>query len=190
MIDSSAENFDSFNFTSIEALQRGANVFYNYTGEKECLDVTADQSEGLDDSGWTIQTCIDMPMPMGDDPAQSCFSWENWWKQGHTDFCKKEYNLTPQYDFALDFFGGRDVNLDWSHYSNIIFSNGDLDPWHAGGVTEDVMPNNPIIWIEKSGHHLDLRLPNVLDPPAVTAARAQEEKWLKTWIEDYQGDMN
>jgi len=166
-------------------------VFYNYTADpKFCLDVTTDQSSGLDDSGWTIQTCIDMPMPMGDDPAQSCFSWENWWKQGHTDFCMKEYGLTPQYDFALDFFGGRDVNLDWSHYSNIIFSNGDLDPWHAGGVKEDVMPNNPIIWIEKSGHHLDLRLPNVLDPPAVTAARVQEEKWLKTWIEDYQGNMD
>jgi len=65
----------SFNFTAIQALKRGASVFYNYTGSMNCLNLTEDTSSGLDDSGWTIQTCIDMPMPMGDDPSDTCFTW-------------------------------------------------------------------------------------------------------------------
>jgi hypothetical protein len=32
--------------------------------------------------------------------------------------------MTPKYDWALDFFGGRDVSKDFASYSNIVFSNG------------------------------------------------------------------
>jgi hypothetical protein len=37
--------------------------------------------------------------------------------------------------WVLDTFGGRNVKKDFSLYSNIIFTNGDVDPWKAGGVT-------------------------------------------------------
>ena len=30
--------------------------------------------------------------------------------------------MTPKYDWALDFFGGRDVSKDFASYSNIVFS--------------------------------------------------------------------
>ena len=71
--------------------------------------------------------------------------------------------------------------------SNIIFSNGDLDPWHAGGVTFDVSPNTHYVLIEKSAHHLDLRLPNELDPISVTVARTYEMNLIAKWIDEYQG---
>jgi lysosomal Pro-X carboxypeptidase len=48
------------------------------------------------------------------------------------------------------------------------------------------MVNNEVIVIEKSGHHLDLRTPNVADPPSVTDARAKEFKLITGYIEDYQ----
>jgi lysosomal Pro-X carboxypeptidase len=48
--------------------------------------------------------------------------------------------------------------------SNIIFSNGELDPWHAGGVLTNVSERSIAIYIEDSAHHLDLRLPNDADP--------------------------
>ena len=86
-------------------------MYYNHTGKNasDCLDLkTSDcQVEGifndcghkfnsssqiisagaLDDSGWTVQTCSEFPMPMGDDPAQSCFTWDNWDKDAFTTMC-------------------------------------------------------------------------------------------------------
>lgn len=81
------------------------------------------------------------------------------------------------------------MNLDFSSSSNIIFSNGELDPWHAGGVVEDVMENNVVLMIPKSAHHLDLRTPNAADPPSVTQARDIETMHIKQWIEDYQNQI-
>ena len=103
-------------------------------------------------------------MPMGDDPAESCFTWTNWDEDAFTANCQTNYGMTPKYDWALDYFGGRNVAKDFAGSSNIIFSNGDLDPWHAGGVLENSMVNNVVIYIKNSAHHLDLRLPNVADP--------------------------
>ena len=57
------------------------------------------------------------------------------------------------------------------HVSNIIFSNGVIDPWAAGGVLKNVSDDSIALVIPKAAHHLDLRPPNPLDPPEVTQAR-------------------
>lgn len=38
--------------------------------------------------------------------------------------CIAKFGLTPQYDWVFDFFGGLDIEKDFNHLSNIIFSNG------------------------------------------------------------------
>jgi lysosomal Pro-X carboxypeptidase len=94
--------------------------------------------------------------------------------QAYTAMCQSTYGLTPQYDFALDYFGGRAPRKDFKDTSNIIFSNGDIDPWHSGGVLENV-GNSTAIWILGSAHHFDLREPHPADDPAtITAARTME----------------
>jgi len=97
--------------------------------------------------------------------------------------------MTPQYNWALDYFGGRNPAKDFASSSNIIFSNGDLDPWHAGGILEDIFVNNEVIYIKNSAHHLDLRLPNAADPVTVTEARNKERQIIKGWIENYQNQV-
>ena len=78
---------------------------------------------------------------------------------------------------------------DFKYYSNIIFSNGDLDPWKAGGVTVQVNDDLPIINIPGAAHHLDLRLPNEVDVGTpVEAARNKETEWIHKWVVDYQGN--
>jgi hypothetical protein len=78
------------------------------------------------------------------------------------------------------------VALDYQPYSNIIFSNGELDPWAAGGVTLTVNKDLPAINISKAAHHLDLRLPNEVDQGTpVEAARNQEIATLEEWIQAY-----
>jgi len=88
----------------------------------------------------------------------------------------------------LNYFGGMVPKRDFYKTSNIIFSNGVLDPWHAGGIyKEAVSPRTVVLYIAHSAHHLDLRLPNVADPQTVTDARAVETGVIAKWIDEYQG---
>lgn len=70
--------------------------------------------------------------------------------------------------------------------SNVIFSNGHIDPWHSGGVL--TAPNDQVVslYIENAAHHLDLRLPNAADPESVAEARLIEMKTIAQWIDQYQ----
>jgi hypothetical protein len=98
--------------------------------------------------------------------------------------------MSPKYEWALDYFGGRNYCKDFASSSNIIFSNGEYDPWHGGGVLDDCMVNNKVIFMKKSAHHLDLRTPNsTVDPPDVTAARETEIALITKWIESYQNQI-
>lgn len=77
-----------FNWDYIRRLQAGANVAYNYTGSEKCLSIKDEESNGaLDGNGWEIQTCFEFPLPMGDDPATSPFTWQNWDEYAHTKLC-------------------------------------------------------------------------------------------------------
>ena len=87
----------------------------------------------------------------------------------------------------MDYFGGRNPARDFMKSSNIIFSNGSLDPWQAGGVVEHVSDSVVILYIENSAHHLDLRLPNEADPQTLTDARTIEMETIAKWVDQYQG---
>ena len=97
--------------------------------------------------------------------------------------------MTPKYDWALTYFGGRNPCKDFASSSNIIFSNGKYDPWHGGGVLTDCMVNNKVILMDKSGHHLDLRTPHDEDPADVKNGRETEMELITKWIFDYQGQI-
>lgn len=169
-------------FGYIQALYAASNVFTNYTGELKCLDISSPNEQGLDTNGWSILACNEMVMPQGASGVTDMFLPQPWDATAYTQQCQQSYGLTPQYDFALDYFGGRNPSKDFRHASNIIFSNGDLDPWHAGGVLYNVTPQSNAtisIYIENSAHHLDLRTPDAVnDPPSLTSARLIETQYI------------
>ena len=78
---------------------------------------------------------------------------------------------------------------DFKYYSNIFYSNGDLDPWKAGGVTVEPNENLPMYNIKGAAHHLDLRLPNEEGDKGtdVQKARDMEAQWIDKWVRAYQG---
>ena len=69
--------------------------------------------------------------------------------------------------------------------SQIIWSNGGLDPWHGGGFLTpgDPASGNHWVFMPNGAHHLDLRAPHPDDPPDVTAARQLEESIIRGWID-------
>ena len=61
-------------------------------------------------------------------------------------------------------------------------SNGDVDPWSAAGVKEDINDKVIALWIEDGYHGSDQKFP----PINKSAKRAQEieRQRIKKWIEE------
>ena len=122
-------------------------------------------------------------MPLSDEAA---WNWGDFYKDGWTNFCEEKYGLTPQYDWALDFFGGRDPRRDFISATNIVFFNGELDPWHGGGVNFNITSGTTAIFTKLATHHYDLRAPNSEDTIQIKEARDIEYMHLAKWWADWK----
>ena len=100
-----------------------------------------------------------MPIGYGNDSMfiEQAFDYDE-----YTKMCQDAYGLTPDYDWALRYFGGFYNEKDFMAVTNTIFSNGQLDPWRAGGLNQNVTTDGTgiALYIEGGAHHLDLRPPN------------------------------
>lgn len=80
--------------------------------------------------------------------------------------------------------------LFFSGASNIVFSNGLLDPWSGGGVFSTENENIQIVIIPDGAHHLDLRSTNPEDPASITYARQLYVKYIQRWIRNHADISN
>ena len=155
----------------LTALYNSSQVYYSYYNFSQCFDFSDVEGTGnLDGYGWNVLACNQLAMPTAD-CGNTMFVDNPFDYTQYADYCAKYFKLYPQYDFVFEYFGGLEPELDFSTCTNIIFSNGQLDPWATGGVLENV-GECTAIYITESAHHLDLRLPNPADPASVTDARA------------------
>ncbi len=172
-------------------LLNAVNVYYNNNSTNpNCTDFDdTDGTGSLDGFGWNVLACNQMAMPCSNGP-NSMFLAQPFDYDAFTLDCQQKYKLTPRYNWVWHYLGGKDIQRDFLTISNIIFSNGQLDPWTAGGLTQEIKnnPNIDLIYITESAHHLDLREPNdQYDPQSVKDARAKETAIIKRWIAEYQG---
>jgi hypothetical protein len=67
-----------------------------------------DSSNSLDGNGWDVLYCNEMVMPFAQSGISDMFlPPEVWDESANTASCKSKYGSNPQYDWALDYFGGR-----------------------------------------------------------------------------------
>ncbi|KAK7070268.1 Serine-type peptidase activity protein [Halocaridina rubra] len=165
----------------LEELNAGLQVYYNYTGEAKCLNFNEQADVRLDDNGWNVQTCNEMVMPFCYDGIHDFFEPAAWNYTAFEDECHKNYGLTPQPFMVSLMYGGRNINAS----SNIVFSNGLLDPWSSGGVMWNVSDTVVSVIIPEGAHHLDLRSADPQDPQSVKNARTLEKLHIRRWIENY-----
>uniref|UniRef100_A0A1I7VIF9 Lysosomal Pro-X carboxypeptidase n=1 Tax=Loa loa TaxID=7209 RepID=A0A1I7VIF9_LOALO len=108
------------------------------------------------------------------------------------------HNDFDQESYCINAFGklGYTKNLMRPHWSilnygnqyptatNIIFSNGYLDPWSAGGWSLKSQLIGPLISIiiKDGAHHYDLRGEHQLDTKSVKEARLLEKLCIKHWL--------
>jgi len=77
----------------------------------------------------------------------------------------------PNFDWIMDYFGGRNPEKDFFHLSNVIFSTGALDPWRYGCITKEINKQTKVIVIEDGAHCTELAEPDENDPISVKEAR-------------------
>ncbi|KAK3100015.1 hypothetical protein FSP39_013477 [Pinctada imbricata] len=158
------------------------NYYYNYTGTTKCLNFDQEATQDLGTMGWDYQACTEMVMPTCTDGKSDMFEPSPWNFSQYADDCYKKWKVRPDLNWVTTHYGGKDL----SEASNIIFSNGLLDPWSSGGVTKSQSDYVVAIVIPNGAHHLDLRSSNPDDPEDVISARKQEISLIQKWIANYR----
>jgi lysosomal Pro-X carboxypeptidase len=114
------------------------------------------------------------------------FVWtsDTWWYSTFIDaHCAAHVGVTPRREWITRSYGGRAVaGAATGGVSNIVFSNGLLDPWSSAGVVENMSESVVAVLIEEGAHHLDLFFSNAADPPSVTNAREVELAHIAQWV--------
>lgn len=162
----------------LSGVSEAVRVYYNYTGDAVCLNTSKTATGNLGFLGWFYQSCTEMVMPMCTDGINDMFEPQPWSFQAFSDECYNQFGVRPREDWAETVYGGKNIHA----HSNIIFSNGNLDPWMSGGVTKSLSESLLAIMIDGGAHHLDLRYNNELDPQSVIKTRALEVQYFKQWI--------
>ncbi|XP_071721304.1 uncharacterized protein [Rutidosis leptorrhynchoides] len=171
----------------LDRISKGISVYYNYTGEAECFELDDDPYGTM---GWNWQACTEMVMPMSSNRNSSMFpEWEfNFSSYAQT--CWDEFRVIPRPTWITTQFGGHDYKSVLKTFgSNIIFSNGLLDPWSGGGVLENISDSVVALVTQKGAHHLDLRAATNDDPDWLVEQRASEVDLIEGWLVDYYNKM-
>ncbi|KHJ88241.1 serine carboxypeptidase S28 [Oesophagostomum dentatum] len=185
-------NSPGSNFTDEQLatmMYNAANIYYNSTGSLQynCIDPTycgdpGTAGLGNDALGWPWQECSEIVIDMCSRGGTNDFFWDECGKDSIALLIEQCNDTFATFNWTTDVWNIQAVNLLYglslNGVSNIILTQGELDPWSGGGyktssagVSQDrgiyVLP------IPGAAHHLDLRTPNTCDPNTVANARYQ-----------------
>lgn len=168
--------------STLEQIFEGISVFYNYTGDVECFQLD-DDPHGMD--GWNWQACTEMVMPTSSS-CESMFPRYDFNLSAYEEQCWNDFGVKPRPRWITTEFGGHDIKADLERFgSNIIFSNGLLDPWSGGGVLQNISESIVALVTKEGAHHIDLRASTKEDPDWLVELRETEIKLIKGWIDNY-----
>ncbi|KAL3640361.1 hypothetical protein CASFOL_015329 [Castilleja foliolosa] len=146
---------NSPNGTSIlQRIFKGVSIYYNYTGTVGCFDLD-DDPHGT--NGWNWQACTEMVMPMSSSKHTSMFPEYKYDYSSDEEWCLENYNVKPRPTWITTQFGGHGFKNALKNFgSNIIFSNGLLDPWSGGSVLENISETIVALVTEKESETMDI----------------------------------
>lgn len=113
---------------------------------------------------------------------QDMFENQDWDFKKYSDKCFQDYGMRPRNEeVPILEYGGKSLGT----YSNIVFSNGQMDPWSSGGVVTNISSEVLAIIIPDGAHHFDLRAENPLDTLTVKEARRFHVRQIHRWLDEH-----
>ena len=162
-------------------------IFYNYTGQAgQCFNTTSSDPPGVEGNGWDFLACREIAQPIGSAGLPNDFFW---YAPFNLDQfiagCQDQFNGFTTRPYWVEWqFGGKEFLS-----SNIVFSNGQLDPWRSGGIIANSTKTPSMIAImHDSAHHAELRASNPADTPSMIEARNIERANIKKWVTEFYED--
>ncbi|XP_032905316.1 dipeptidyl peptidase 2 [Amblyraja radiata] len=175
----------------VEGLLSILGIFYNSTGSKKCFDIYSEFQHCADPTGcglgtasqaWDFQVCTEINLLYETNNETDMFPVLRFTEDMRRNYCHNKWGVYPNPQWLkIQYWGD-----DFKAASNIIFSNGELDPWANGGILRNVTPTVVAYIIEGGAHHLDLRGSNPADPQSVTTIRKRESSIIKEWVKNYK----
>jgi pimeloyl-ACP methyl ester carboxylesterase len=169
------------NQTLLAGLAAVMNMFYNVTNNVPCNNLTQNPTTS---GAWDYMVCTESIV--NELPYFAAKGWPNdmfypqpvWTHEMYNQHCNSTYGVTPRFGWLDLQYGGPNLNSA----SNIVFSNGLLDPWHSGGILHNVSDTVKSYIIPDGAHHLDLFFTAPEDPPAVATVRRIEMEHVRDWL--------
>ncbi|KAH9257814.1 hypothetical protein BASA81_003832 [Batrachochytrium salamandrivorans] len=180
-------------------LKSVAELFYNATGDLDCFPLRqaelglmgrtwrgGREEKGCLTGSWGYQYCTNHLMPFSSGTSKDMFypPTGEFNERAASSECEKEFGVRPNAKWAVLSYGG--LSGLQRGISNVVFSNGLLDPWSAGGVLSAsgfASSSVKVVLIPSGAHHIDLMFSHPDDPEDVKQARAQELAEIAAWIQ-------
>lgn len=175
-----------------EQMYQIANLYYNYTGSTATLCANSEKCSGAyaalgDPLGWPWQTCTEMVMPLCGNGPPNDFFWKDcpFTAEAYLSSCNAWFGKIG-YDrsmmrpsWAIQNYGNQ-----FPTASNIVFSNGYLDPWSGGGWALKPKTEGSLLSLIllEGAHHYDLRGKHPQDTDEVKRVRQIEKTQIAKWI--------
>ncbi|RLN48790.1 hypothetical protein BBJ28_00008791, partial [Nothophytophthora sp. Chile5] len=178
------EDFDDGdNLGLLRAFSQSIGVYYNSTHDQQCYDLSPSSNESAqDDDFWQYIFCAEMYQPQSVDGVNDMFWSIPWNFTADNESCQAQWGIDAHPSWATIQYGGRKA---LKTTSNIVFSNGNYDPWSGTGVLQNYSDSVVAVSVEGGAHHLDLMFSNELDTPSLKAARETEKQHLRKWAREF-----
>jgi lysosomal Pro-X carboxypeptidase len=169
----------------LERLNQFSGVYYNSSGTLQCNELSAPVNEesAIVNELWGYQYCSEIFQLFGQSANDADMFWDAPWNATEqSNYCFDQVGSYPYpQNHVTETWG---LEEDWAAAtSNIVWSQGEYDPWKGGGVTTNLTESLVSIVIPECAHHVDLFFSDPGDTAAIKNAREFEMSMVRSWIE-------